>query len=88
MSNPASPGPVPAATRRAFLGRAMAAGLGAAGIAAAADAAAPAGRAVRHGRINQSVVPWCFRPMSLEELCACASSVSGLTPRPPRGSPP
>ena len=39
MSNPASPGPVPAATRRAFLGRAMAAGLGAAGIAAAADAA-------------------------------------------------
>ena len=47
----------------------MAAGLGAAGIAAAADAAAPAGRAVRHGRINQSVVPWCFRPMSLEELC-------------------
>ena len=69
MSNPASPGPVSAATRRAFIGRSLAAGLGAAGIAAAAEAPSPVGRAVRHGRINQSVVPWCFRPMTLEELC-------------------
>lgn len=27
----------------------------------------------RHGRINQSVVPWCFRPMPLEELCTHAA---------------
>jgi hydroxypyruvate isomerase len=24
----------------------------------------------RNGRINQSVVPWCFRPMTVEELCS------------------
>jgi hydroxypyruvate isomerase len=39
----------------------------------------------RNGRINQSVVPWCFRPMTLEELCGHAArmglgSVELVTP--------
>ncbi|MCC9608184.1 TIM barrel protein [Blastopirellula sp. JC732] len=27
---------------------------------------------VKNGRINQSVVPWCYKPMSLDELCGHA----------------
>jgi hydroxypyruvate isomerase len=42
-------------------------------------------RVVRNGRINQSVCRWCYRKMSLEELCAAAAkmglkSVELLTP--------
>jgi hydroxypyruvate isomerase len=64
-----SPRSVPSTSRRAFVGRTLAAGLASAGLARAADPAKPPGRVVRNGRINQSVVPWCFRPMTLEELC-------------------
>ncbi|TWT34490.1 hypothetical protein [Blastopirellula retiformator] len=28
---------------------------------------------VKNGRINQSIVPWCFKPMSLEDLCGHAT---------------
>ena len=48
--------------------------LGAAGIAGfpaiLRAAKSSASYKVKNGRINQSVVPWCFRPMPLEELCA------------------
>ena len=64
-----SPCSVPSTSRRAFVGRTLAAGLASAGLAGAADPAKTPGRVVRNGRINQSVVPWCFRPITLEELC-------------------
>ena len=56
--------------RRAFVRGSFAAALGAACLPPA-RAAAPSGtaRAVARDRIHQSVVPWCFRPMTLEELC-------------------
>jgi hydroxypyruvate isomerase len=61
-------------TRRALLRGAVAAGTGAAlGLPAIARAAAAEVYRARHGRINQSVVPWCFRPMPLEELCGHAA---------------
>lgn len=71
VMNPTNPpGSASPSTRRAFVGRTLAAGLGAA-CALPARGAAPVAtaHAVRHGRISQSVVPWCFRPMTLEELC-------------------
>lgn len=53
------------------------AALGAVGMATAAATAT--GRAaetelyrVKNNRVLQSVVPWCFRPMTLEELCVLA----------------
>lgn len=40
-----------------------------AAVAAAAETnPAPSAKAVRNGRIRQSVVPWCFSPMSVAEL--------------------
>jgi hydroxypyruvate isomerase len=42
----------------------------------AADAAAPA---KRHGRIKQSVCQWCFRTITLDELCAAAAGMGLLS---------
>jgi hydroxypyruvate isomerase len=39
----------------------------------AQEAAAPAGKAVKNGRIVQSVVPWCFNPMTVPELAQHAA---------------
>ena len=58
-------------------GRAVAEAEAAAALAAAGlTAGAATGRAAeaevyraKNGRVLQSVVPWCFRPMTLEELC-------------------
>ena len=53
---------------------ALAAGAGSAlGCPVAGRAAEPELYRAKHGRINQSVVPWCFRPMTLEELCGHAA---------------
>jgi hydroxypyruvate isomerase len=41
--------------------------------ARAQEAAAPAGKAVKNGRIAQSVVPWCFNPMTVPELAQHAA---------------
>jgi hydroxypyruvate isomerase len=77
---PANPSPSPpirpadaALTRRSLLRGAAALGAGALAFRAAAGATpanTPELYKVKNGRINQSVVPWCFRPMPLEELCA------------------
>jgi len=40
-----------------------------AGIGGAAE---PEFYRAKNGQVQQSVVPWCFRPMTLEELCAVA----------------
>jgi hydroxypyruvate isomerase len=51
------------------------AALGTAALAAAPAilrGAEPAPYKAKNGRINQSVVPWCFRPMTVEELAANA----------------
>jgi len=69
----------PLSSRRRFL-------LGATGLAALAGAsataraqadAAPGWYTIANGRIRQSVVPWCFSPMPVEELAA-ASAKMGL----------
>ncbi|MBI5693889.1 MAG: TIM barrel protein [Verrucomicrobia bacterium] len=72
-------------TRRTVIQGALAAGAGilasssvAGGDGEAARAAGSATYHVQHGRIRQSVVPWCFRPMTLEELCGHAARL-GLT---------
>jgi len=71
MSSPARPVPASGLPRRTVL-RALAAAplLGAAAASAATPATEPApAYRVQRGRIRQSVVPWCFRPWTLEELC-------------------
>jgi len=62
--------------------RAMIRGVSAFGAAALVSATSGVGHAAapatselyraKNGRVKQSVVPWCFRPMTLEELCAAA----------------
>ena len=72
MSSPDRPAHVPASRlpRRAVLRTLAAAPLLGAAPAAAASAAEPEpAYRVQRGRIRQSVVPWCFRPWTLEELC-------------------
>lgn len=64
----------PAATalnRRTLLrGAAAAAGLSATGgFPAVLRGAEPEVYRAKNGRVNQSVVPWCFRPLTLEDLC-------------------
>ncbi|MBI5770538.1 MAG: TIM barrel protein [Verrucomicrobia bacterium] len=44
---------------------------GARGVAQAADATAELYR-VKNGRLRHSVAPWCFRPMTFEEVCVLA----------------
>ena len=61
----------PALTRRRLLQGLAAAGA-ALGGSDSARAAEPELYRAKHGRLNQSVVPWCFRPMTLEELCTHA----------------
>jgi hydroxypyruvate isomerase len=72
-------------SRRNFM-RTTAVSLAALGLAAPSPApSAEVERVVKNGRINQSVCRWCYRKMSLEELCAAAAkmglkSVELLTP--------
>lgn len=47
----------------------------AAGGVQAAEVAAPAPYRVQNGRIKQSVVPWCFKPMPPQELIAHAAAL-------------
>jgi hydroxypyruvate isomerase len=61
--------------RTALKTLAATAALGAAGRATAPAAAAPAGAGVKHGRIKQSVVPWCFNPMPVPELAKHAAAL-------------
>ena len=52
-----------------------AAALGAVGLATGAVTGRAAEREVyraKNGKVRQSVVPWCFKPMTLEELCVVA----------------
>lgn len=70
--------------RRRFLQAGALAGV-ALGFPAIVRSAAPDLYRAKNGRINQSVVPWCFRPMPLEELCGHAArlglgSVELVTP--------
>jgi hydroxypyruvate isomerase len=61
-------------SRRAVLRGAAA--LGAAAMAAGGRAAEAAGAEtyrVKNGHLKHSVAPWCFRPMTLEELCSLAA---------------
>ncbi|MEY2879021.1 MAG: hypothetical protein RLZZ15_1401 [Verrucomicrobiota bacterium] len=64
-------------SRRAVLrGTAVALGAAAvAGAARAAEAGAAGGASFRatKGNLKHSVAPWCFRPMTLDELCALAA---------------
>jgi len=70
----------PTLSRRAWLGRAGT--LGGAALVAGAGGAATVGRAaqpaagelyrVKNGTLRQSVAPWCFRPMTFEEVCLLA----------------
>jgi hydroxypyruvate isomerase len=49
--------------------------LGASGLAASATtgrAAASEVYRVKNGKVRQSVVPWCFKPMTLDDLCTVA----------------
>lgn len=62
-------------SRRTLMASAAVAG-GAAALAHAADAVDPNWK-ITSGRINQSVVPWCFKPMPVEEL-ARHSAALGL----------
>ena len=78
MKSPRAPGnPVPFAsstlTRRALLRGAAGAGVGAAfGTPTVARAGEPGIYRAKNNRINQSVAPWCFRPLTLDELCRLA----------------
>ncbi|MBL9190233.1 MAG: TIM barrel protein [Opitutaceae bacterium] len=62
----------PLLTRRAAL-KTLAATTALTAMSRAADAAAPVG--VKHGRIQQSVVPWCFNPMPVPELARHAAAL-------------
>ena len=72
-TTPKVPRPEAALSRRQIL-RGVAA-LGAVGLAAGAVTGRAAERDVyraKNGKVRQSVVPWCFKPMTLEELCVVA----------------
>ncbi|MDP3071436.1 MAG: TIM barrel protein [Opitutaceae bacterium] len=62
----------PLLTRRAAL-KTLVATTALTAVSRAADAAAPVG--VKHGRIQQSVVPWCFNPMPVPELARHAAAL-------------
>jgi hydroxypyruvate isomerase len=51
----------------------MASGLG--GAPAGALATTPVARAIERGRIHQSVCKWCYPKLTVEELCAAASTL-------------
>ena len=44
-----------------------------AGAAAAVSVPAPAAKVIKHGRLKQSACRWCYKGLSLEELCEQAS---------------
>jgi hydroxypyruvate isomerase len=64
-------------TRRTMLGTMAAAGGGLAmtSVACAAPASDDASWKITQGRINQSVVHWCFKPMSVEDLAHSAAAL-------------
>ena len=75
----------PPLTRRSLLQGAAAAAGAALGFPAITRGAEQEGYRARNGRINQSIVPWCFRPLTLEDLCGHAvkmglGSVELVTP--------
>jgi hydroxypyruvate isomerase len=76
----------PQVSRRTLLqGAALATAGAALGFPAIGRGAQPDVYRVKQGRINQSVAPWCFRPMPLDELCGHAvrmglKSVELVTP--------
>lgn len=70
-TNPDTP-PRITCTRRSLLRRSAAGAVAALGFPAILRSAEPATYRVSRGRINQSVAPWCFRPMTLPELCGHA----------------
>jgi hydroxypyruvate isomerase len=62
----------PALSRRSLLRHSAAGALAVLGFPAILRSAEPGPVRVSRGRINQSVAPWCFRPMTLAELCGHA----------------
>ena len=64
----------PVTRRTALKSLAVSAALGLAGRPATAQGAKPPYR-VKHGRIRQSVVPWCFNPMTVPELAKHAAAM-------------
>jgi hydroxypyruvate isomerase len=85
MKNSASAPRQNVVSRRALLQGAVAGAAAAMALPVIGRGAAPEPYRARNGRINHSVVPWCFRPMTLEELCAVAvrlglKSVELVTP--------
>src|SRR6185436_18326062 len=60
-------------SRRALMASVAAAG-GTAALAQAADSVEPNWK-ITKGQINQSVVQWCFKPMTTEELAKHAASL-------------
>ena len=72
-------------SRRTLLQGAVAGAAAALTLPAIGRSATPDPYRAKGGRINHSVVPWCFRPMTLEQLCAAAvqlglKSVELVTP--------
>lgn len=71
--------PLPLSRRTALKTLAASATAGLAGLASVRGASAAAGDAtpyrIRHGRIQQSVVPWCFNPMTVPELARHAAAM-------------
>lgn len=75
MNSPSSDDKHSRYSRRSLLAAAAGAAAGAAATSVAGSARAEDAKpapGVKNGRINQSVVPWCFKPMSLDELCGHA----------------
>ncbi|HEV7405082.1 MAG TPA: hydroxypyruvate isomerase, partial [Chthoniobacteraceae bacterium] len=58
-------------SRRSSLKHLAAAVLGAPLLAAATESAP----GVKHGRIKQSIVPWCFKPLTVPELAQHAAKL-------------
>ncbi|MFG0288525.1 MAG: hydroxypyruvate isomerase, partial [Rhodopirellula sp. JB044] len=74
--------PEDSVSRRSLLSRSLATAAGAATLASAgsavaaesvADAPAPPSADAKKGRLNQSVCKWCYRELSLEEMCQAAT---------------
>lgn len=67
--------PVPMSRRTALKSLAVTAAAGLGGVPAAAASEAKPPYRVKHGRIQQSVVAWCFNPMPVPELARHAAAL-------------
>ena len=65
----------PFSRRSALTGAAALLGASSAGTFAGAEEVPAADWKIEKGRIRQSVVPWCFNPMPLEELAAASAEI-------------